>query len=521
MKKILALLLAAALVLSLAACSGKTAKDDSKEKDTSSSSASETEKEEGGEDVSSDPSTWPVIKVEATGNFAEGESKEEDIEKAMNDYLVSINAGAQVDLITLAFGDRATQLTLLLTDPDNGIDLYGWRFYSTVTNLVKNKQCISLEPYREQYPDLWELYPEDVYKVCQVNGEQYSIPGGDSFGNFQVYTMRKDIVDEIGLSDWIGTKLTEEQFEELLTKAEEAHPELGWFTQTNNVNYIGIDSLGFDEWIGVLENNGIGEETITDWYASDEWKQYCYRMKDFADKGFFVDDPLNQQLTAASVNQQLIGGYLFEGYSVDYCQSLMLAQLPDWDMAIFQLGDFVGKNSTVYTGWQISSVCKYPDEAMKILYLLNTDPTFARYLMLGIEGEQYVVDEEGRAWYPEGVDQTTSGWNSGAAWWYPNQTISLPFESPLANYYTDMIACWTDPNSQYSSGLGFIFDTTPVYDEYQACTATVNEYKNALLFGQIDDVDAALQSFNEELDANGRQVILEEMQKQYDEFLGK
>ena len=52
MKKILALLLAAALVLSLAACSGKTAKDDSKEKDTSSSSASETEKEEGGEDVS-------------------------------------------------------------------------------------------------------------------------------------------------------------------------------------------------------------------------------------------------------------------------------------------------------------------------------------------------------------------------------------------------------------------------------------------------------------------------------------
>ena len=110
-------------------------------------------------------------------------------------------------------------------------------------------------------------------------------------------------MDEIGLSDWIGTKLSDEQLEELLTKAEEAHPELGWFTQTNNLNFIGIDNLGFDEWIGVLLNNGVGEEKITDWYASDEWKEYCYKMKSWADKGFFVDDPLNQSLTAAAVDQ--------------------------------------------------------------------------------------------------------------------------------------------------------------------------------------------------------------------------
>ena len=193
MKKLLALLLAFVMVLSLAAC-GAPAADGSgtKEQEAPAEAEEGEDAAEAAEDAEEvDVSDWPVIKVEATAPRSEGETAEEDIEKAMNDYLISINAGALVDLIPLAFGDRATQLTLLLTDPDNGIDLYGWRFYSTVTNLVKNKQCISLEPYRDTYPELWDLYPESVYKVCQVDGQQYSIPGGDSFGNFQVITMKR------------------------------------------------------------------------------------------------------------------------------------------------------------------------------------------------------------------------------------------------------------------------------------------------------------------------------------------
>ena len=61
----------------------------------------------------SDPSEWPVIKMEVVSSTGE-EAKEQEIEDALNEYLVSIDAGVQADLVPLAFGDRGTQLTLLI-----------------------------------------------------------------------------------------------------------------------------------------------------------------------------------------------------------------------------------------------------------------------------------------------------------------------------------------------------------------------------------------------------------------------
>ena len=90
----------------------------------------------------------------------------------------------------------------------------------------------------------------------------------------------------------------------------------------------------------------------------------------------------------------------------------------------------------------------------------------------------------------------------------------------MKTYFTDMTDCWTNPENKYSKAMGFVFDPANVYDQYAACSATVAEYRDALLYGQVD-VDSAIEKFNEELKENGIDEIIEEMQKQYDEFLGK
>lgn len=467
-----------------------------------------------------DPSKWPVVKMEVVSSTGE-EAKEQEIEDALNEYLVSIDAGVQADLVPLAFGDRATQLTLLLTDSENGIDLFCWRFYSSVTDMVNNDQVIALDDYRDQYPELWEMFPESVYKTCQVNGKQYSMPAADSFGNFQVYTMRKDIAEEIGVMDLVGKKITEEQFEDILAKAEAAHPELCWLTDPTVTSYQGIDNLGFSDWIGVLLNQGIDQDTIVNYYETDEFRAYCEKCKMWADNGYYIDDPLNNTgMMASYVPDGIAGGGMLEAYSVDYAAALMSAQIKNYEMVIFQLNDFVGTNSTVYNGWNISSTCQNPDAAMKLLDLLYTDEKVARFLALGIEGETYELDENGCAWYPEGVDSSNVGWNLDCPWFYPNECLGAPFNTTLKTYFTDMIACWTNPENKYSKAMGFVFDPANVYDQYAACSATVAEYRDALLYGQVD-VDSAMEKFNEELKENGIDEIIEEMQKQYDEFLGK
>ena len=115
-----------------------------------------------------------------------------------------------------------------------------------------------------------------------------------------------------------------------------------------------------------------------------------------------MDDPLNTDYAGYTLmNDGIGGGYLFEAYSIDYAYSLMKAQI-NYDTVIFQLTDLAGDNSCLYNGWQISSVCKNPDAAMKLLYLMYTDETVARFFTLGIEGLTYKVDENGCAWYADG-----------------------------------------------------------------------------------------------------------------------
>lgn len=51
-----------------------------------------------------------------------------------------------------------------------------------------------------------------------------------------------------------------------------------------------------------------------------------------------------------------------------------------------------------------------------------------------------------------------------------------------------------------------------------ACGAIVDEYRKAILFGQVD-LDSTLEKFNQELEENGVNEIIAEMQNQFDAFL--
>ena len=516
-KKLTAAILAAVMSIALIACgsadpgsTGTQAPSESAEAAPAEAAPAEASAEE------SNPADWPVIKVEIL-SFTDAQEKEPEIEQALNEYLVSIDAGVQADLLPIAIGDRATTLTLMLADPDNPIDLFGWRFYSTVPDMVHNDQIISLEKYRDVYPDLWDLFPEDVYRTCQVNGEQYSIPGADSFGNFQVYAMRKDVAEEIGVADKASTRITLEELNDILLKAEEAHPELCWHGDTAVLPLQGIDNFGETAWLGVLLNRGVDSHEIINYYASPEFRAYCEQCKWWKDNGMIVDDPLNNTYAGYTLmNDGVGGGYLFEAYNCEYALSLMKAQI-QYETIVFQLTDFAGNNSCVYNGWNISSVCRNPDAAMKLLYLMYTDPQVCRYFTLGIEGLTYKVDENGCAWYADGKDVNNVGWNLSAPWFYPNECLSLPFETDYAGYFSDMAALWSDDSLKYSEAMGFVFDKTPVFDQYSACAAIVDEYRTALLMGQVD-IDDYLARFNDELSANGIDEIVAEMQKQFDEF---
>ncbi|MCM1026706.1 MAG: ABC transporter substrate-binding protein [Roseburia sp.] len=506
-KKLLALLLAAAMTLSLAACGGGT--DD---KESAGGTGGAGGGEPAGEFVAGDdPSEWPVISImyPAPTTMA----AEVDVEKALNEYLVSINAGVQADIVQIAIGDLATQLTLSLSDNTNPMDLFCWRFYSTVDGCVKNEQCISLDPYLEEYADMWEMFPEKVLMTQQIDGVQYAVPSVDSYGTYEVYMLRKDIAEEMGIADRDGEEITLEEMTQIMKDAKAIHPEYAYMINTNDDPVQGLDSLGNGNWLGVLLNRGVGTTDIVNYYETEEFRDFCYLMKEWNEAGLLCDDPLNNSMTIEQYNNDVAAGCYVGGYSADYIKALVSYT---YDNVQFKLTDLVGTSASVLGGWMISSVCKHPDAAMKMLYLMTTDENVARYIILGVEGQTYTVDEKGIARYPEGIDSNTSTWNLTFPWYWPNQCLSLPLETDFTAYYTDM---WDAPNhAQFSSAMGFVFDSANVYDQMAACATVVAEYRPALLYGLVD-VDEYLAKFNQELKDAGIDEIIAEEQRQFDEFL--
>lgn len=146
---------------------------------------------------------------------------------------------------------------------------------------------------------------------------------------------------------------------------------------------------------------------------------------------------------------------------------------------------------------------------------LFINPDLANICINGIEGKHYVVNDEGLAAYPEGVDGATTGYASHP-WGWPNEMISLVWEGSDPDLWkqTDQY----NKDAIVSVGKGFSWDNATVLNEVTACNNVKAKYANALETGSVDPADA-LPKFIKELEDAGVNTIIKEKQKQFDAWL--
>lgn len=461
-----------------------------------------------------DPSQWPSVAVEipSMNNMDDVPM----VQDAINEYLASIGAGVQINLVPVEIGNIATAMTLMLTGGDDPIDLFSWRWYSNIVNVVKNEQAIPLDDYKEIYPELWELADPNVLKSHIVNGKTYGFPTMDGFCTCGYYCLRKDIAEELGIADQEGERKTIDEITQIMMDAKAIHPEYVYMCNTTNgSNLTQIDSLGSEKYIGVLLNNGVNQTEIVNYFETDEFRQFCDYTRQWAQNGLIVDDPLNQEITLNLYENGVSAGFLAGSYSVANLKASTTYMTKDY--VAFQVSDLAGMGSSIGGGWCISSVTKNADASMKMLYLLETDANLMNLIALGIEGTHYILDENGCAWYPEGKNAQNAAYNSAADWFFPNRYLTHPFQNSDPDYFETMKN--VSKEAVWSNAMGFAFDTEPVYDKYTACLAVVDQYLDALMYGQVD-VDTYLPTFQEELKTAGIDDVIAEMQTQFNAFLG-
>ena len=177
-----------------------------------------------------------------------------------------------------------------------------------------------------------------------------------------------------------------------------------------------------------------------------------------------------------------------------------------------QVGDTVLSNDTVQGSLScISASCKYPEKALQLLELVNTDSYVRDALYYGLEGDNFdyvEVDGEQRV-HKNNTDWTMAGYTQGTFF-------------NVTQLDTDEFNQWIEVQAQNEEAiaspcLGIYIDTSSFADDLAACQAIWATYKPQIWTG-VGDPDALVPQMMAEYRDSGFDEILAEVQRQVDEW---
>lgn len=520
MKKTVSLLLAMLLVIGMfAGCSNSdNSSEASKAESKPESVAGSSEESKADDTGNTDEEPYNIV-------FAFLGSEQEDqqmVWDAINELTLK-ELNMTFEPLLLSWGDYSTTLNLMLSGGDE-LDVLPV-FAQLATSYISASQIVDLGDYIYDHGQgIIDNMGEDLATAGRsASGFIYGIPSNKESATRSGITMRKDIVDELGIDVEAIKKY--DDLDAVFEKVKAAYPEMDAITGRNfterDENY---DNL-FDMF-GVLSPIEEGNTTVTNWFESDAFKTRVERSRRWYEKGYVrLDAATSTEAASALVRAGTLFSYLSTikpGFLVQEnaaCGMEMVTAYIDGDDG--EISNYMTTNNVNFFNWGIANNSEDKVKAMEFLNFAYTSREFNDLLNFGIEGVHYekvdgsdlIID------FPEGVDATNNTYHLNLGWHLPNQFVGsiwngLPED--IWQQYKDFNASAT-----YSPAFGFMYDSSEVINEVTALASVKDEFYNALVTGSVSNVEQTLEDFNNKLYAAGLQKVIDAKQRQLDEWLAE
>lgn len=461
-----------------------------------------------------DSASVPVIKlVLSTGaNYDNTPAVLEEINKILVE-----KAGAKLDITWLGSGDYLNQVNLMLTgDGEADIVLLSG---APLATYVGNGELYDISSFYEEDKEAFLQYLDETYiDSCRIDGKLYAITGVVNFSNEILVHANRAMVDEMGIEMDDEKIWTLEEIHDLVVQAMDKFPNIyGVVPQSGTIflAQMGYDSLGDSYNIGVVEDHGSTGKVVSV-TECQEFLDFAAVMRDWYQEGLIMQDCMSNtegwtsMISSGKAFCCFDAGAYPNGTYTDATPYYNLTISPNWSAA----------NCAVRMDYAIAANSKNPEKAFEVLKELYTNTDICNLLLYGIEGENFVLNEDGKADFPEGVSLENNTYTCGFvnSWVLPNPFNG--YESfQTADNFAQLLRDY-DENAIKSGALGCVFDSTNVTNEYSACINAVNKYYYAIMSGSMD-TESTLESFKRELKAAGEDVVIAEKQAQLDAFLAK
>lgn len=444
------------------------------------------------------------------------------VNEAASKYLQSLGLNVNLEYIPKSWGDYMQNYQVMLSAQEE-FDLFNAQG-NTVMEFAKNGGVAEItDEMMDQYlPGVKAVASAKITDNLKLDGKTYMVPSMHEWAQYYGFGLYNlDVAEALNLD--LTTVKSLDDLDPIFEKVHEAYPDIYCIEPAELievsmlVNRIDVANHSGNTCLGLYVNEDNSD--FFPYYENEEVQAILRKYDEWGKKGYVV--PLDK---SGDVNGLRAEGKIFCG--LGRFKPGAGAQLTN---AVARYGDLAWDPEAAPlitmkdapAGWvtALSNTSKHKELALQVLNLFYTDPVLENLLSMGEEGVDYTVAEDGF------VDFIDGGY-ANAAFGERNWQIGNSALLKVTRGYADLglTDIWERQAAFNDAGVpvqsaGFFFDTSEVDIEMAAIANVYDEFGKLLSCGACDDVDATLAQFNQKLKDNGLQTLLDECNRQYDEFL--
>lgn len=510
----------------------EAAETDAAESDAAETDATETDAAETDASETADAEEFEEANITvALLSFSPLDSSATDaIEEKINE-MTQKDLNITVDLQWYDAGTYPTQIPMMIQAGDT-LDLFMYvpSGGTTFSSLLEANQLMDVTDILDEYGQNITAALGDFLLGTTKSGRIYGIPNNSCYASSEGILMRKDILDQVGMTEKAESASSWSDIEEIY-KAVAANTDLSPVingdvvgTVANPRPYLNspdnfsdckyTDSLGDDYNMFMVDED---TDTVSCYFTSDDYKKTIERIRNWYEEGLIYKDAAISQNYSDTLIKSGIGfsriGILELG-SKEASESTTGYDLVQVDITPAE----ITTASTRKFGFAVPVTSEEPEAAIRFLDYLYQSQEATTTLAWGLEGRDWILNDDGLCTYPEGVTNDTATYHIGD-FLYGNQQMVIPWEGSSATLREDQQAA--NDAAVVSKYMGFSVDGDALTTEVTACRNIVTQYQPALNAGSDPDWEASFDEMCSKLEAAGINDIIAAYQEQLDAWLAE
>jgi putative aldouronate transport system substrate-binding protein len=427
-----------------------------------------------------------------------------DLDKVLaeaNEYLEE-KINAHINMKFIGYGDYNQKMSVIINSGEDYDLAFTCSWAGDYLGNSRKGAFLDLNEYlnSDEGKVLKDTIDQRFWDGATVDGGIYAVPNQKELGVAPMWVFTQEYIDKYNIPYEDIHSL--EDLEPWLKIIKENEPDVVPLYITKGFSY----TVFFDQLVDPVGVE-VGDDSLTieNMFDTEEMREHLETLRRYYQAGYINAD------AATAQDDKSVKRFVTKADGQPYADTLWSKSLNYSVVSSPIVDTLITNGSTTGSMIAISSNSKNKEKASEFLTLLNTDEYLRNLINYGIEDVHYekIGDETIKLLNTDQKNYDVAYFSLG------NLFLTYKLEGEPEDKWEEFKAFNDD--SEVSPALGFKFDSSNVTTEIAAINNVLEEFKSTIYSGSVD-VDEYLEKLNTKLEEQGIQKVIDEMQKQIDEW---